>query len=155
MKFSLWNRYQGWAEKLQLPLEEILRVHFAQKGPLRVNVTNVLWAYSLHVNVCSSFLNLQLGFYYFLSKEYKLKAAHEILVNVNRHRRKRLSFYVCVNRCQFYQHFASNFLYESVFQNFFVQKYFSKLFFNLQFGFVIFWWKNIGAKAACKMFLVK
>ncbi len=46
-------------------------------------------------------------------------------------------------RCQFHQHFT---------QKFFVQKCFMQ-FFELQFGFVIFWQKNIRAKSACKMLM--
>jgi len=46
-----------------------------------------------------------------------------------------------VSRCLFYQHFMSSFLY------------FAKLFFYLQFVFVIDWQKNIGTKAACKKLL--
>jgi len=42
-------------------------------------------------------------------------------------------------RCQFHQHFMSNF---------FIQKCFAQLFSSYGFGFVIFWSKNIGAKAA-------
>ncbi len=47
--------------------------------------------------------------------------------------------------CQFHQHFICIF---------FIQKCFSKFFSSLQFGFLIFWQKNIGKKATRKM-LVK
>jgi len=46
-------------------------------------------------------------------------------------------------RCP-YQHFMCAF---------FVQKCFAQLFSNYSFGFAIFWRKNIGAKAACKMLM--
>jgi hypothetical protein len=35
----------------------------------------------------------------------------------------------------------------------FLIKVFCTAFLKLQFGFVIFWYKNIGAKAACKMLM--
>jgi len=46
-----------------------------------------------------------------------------------------------VSRCQFYQHLKSSF---------FVWKCFCSAFLYLQFGFVTFWQKNIGTKAALK-----
>ncbi len=45
-------------------------------------------------------------------------------------------------------------IHQQFISSFFVQKCLAKLFLYLQFGFVIFWQKNIGAKAASKM-LVK
>ncbi len=47
-------------------------------------------------------------------------------------------------RCQFPQHFTSRF---------FCKKVFWAAFFNLQFGFIIFWQKNIGTKVAHKMLM--
>jgi len=43
-------------------------------------------------------------------------------------------------RCQFHQHYTRNFLYKSVLC-------------SLQFCFVIFWQKNIGVTATCKMLM--
>ncbi len=54
-------------------------------------------------------------------------------------------FYNIGPRCQFHKHFTSSF---------FVQKFFYAAFMCLQFGFVIFWRKDFGTKAAYKM-LVK
>ena len=57
--------------------------------------------------------------------------------------KKQESFFA--TKCQFHQHFTSSF---------FCTKVFGAAFLCLQVGFVIFWQKKIGAKAACKM-LVK
>ncbi len=55
------------------------------------------------------------------------------------------TFYDIWPRCQFHQYFMSSF---------FVQKFFCTCFMCLQCRLVIFWWKDLGAKAAHKM-LVK
>jgi len=52
--------------------------------------------------------------------------------------------FVTSSRCQFHQHFMGSF---------FMRKCFLKLLLFLQFAFVIFWQKIIGAKAVCIMLM--